>query len=82
MLQLIKQTLSTDELATKGWILDGFPRTLPQAQQLQELLQTLAQPLSAVFYLKVPEQVIFDRIKGTLAFHPFCNRIDVSVQTE
>uniref|UniRef100_A0A6A7FUA3 GTP:AMP phosphotransferase, mitochondrial n=1 Tax=Hirondellea gigas TaxID=1518452 RepID=A0A6A7FUA3_9CRUS len=43
----------------RGWLLDGFPRTTPQAQQLQKMHQ-----LDLVVSLEVPHEVIIDRIKG------------------
>lgn len=47
----------------RGWILDGFPRTLPQAQALDDLLPQLHQQIEHVINLEVPDDVIVDRIK-------------------
>lgn len=47
---------------TQGWILDGFPRTLPQAEALDELLTELAQPFDVVISLDVPDEVIVERL--------------------
>jgi adenylate kinase len=46
----------------KGFILDGFPRTIPQAEDLKKLLQKLAIKLDVVVNLDVPKDVILDRL--------------------
>ena len=46
----------------KGFILDGFPRTIPQADALKKLLQKLELKLDLVVNLDVPRAVILDRL--------------------
>jgi adenylate kinase len=46
----------------KGFILDGFPRTIPQAQELKKLLEKLSIRLDFVANLEVPREVILDRL--------------------
>jgi len=46
----------------KGFILDGFPRTIPQAEALKELLIKLDIGLNFVVNLEVPRDVILDRL--------------------
>ena len=46
----------------KGFILDGFPRTIPQADALKTLLQKLKLKLDRVVNLDVPREVILDRL--------------------
>lgn len=48
--------------AKKGFILDGFPRTIPQAGELKELLQKLGIRLDVVVNIDVPKDVILDRL--------------------
>lgn len=47
-----------------GWILDGFPRTEPQARALEALLKRIGQPLEAVVLLECPDGAILERITG------------------
>ncbi len=46
----------------KGFILDGFPRTIPQAEALKALLKKLNIVLDFVVNLEVPKEVILDRL--------------------
>jgi adenylate kinase len=46
----------------KGFILDGFPRTIPQAEALKGLLKKLMLKLDLVVNLDVPRDVILDRL--------------------
>jgi len=45
-----------------GWILDGFPRTVAQAEALDALLAEINQPYDAVVNLDVPDQFLVDRL--------------------
>ena len=46
----------------KGFIFDGFPRTIPQAEELKKLLSKLNIKLDAAINLDVPKEVILDRL--------------------
>jgi adenylate kinase len=48
----------------KGFILDGFPRTIPQAESLDNELNGLGIKLDAAINLEVPDEVIVSRMKG------------------
>jgi adenylate kinase len=47
-----------------GIILDGFPRTIPQAQVLDERLRERGRRIDAVIYLNVPRETLLDRLSG------------------
>ena len=47
--------------AAKGFILDGFPRTVPQAEALSELLKGLGKPLDRVVQIDVPRELLVER---------------------
>ena len=55
VLKIVRQNLDKDN---KGWILDGYPRNLSQANSLNEVLNEINQPLELVFYLDIPEEVL------------------------
>jgi adenylate kinase len=47
-----------------GFILDGFPRTIPQAQSLDEILKKRGLALDSVLSVQVPPRVIVERLAG------------------
>ena len=47
-----------------GFLLDGFPRTIPQAEALAKALEKLGKRIEHVVSLEVPDAVIHDRMKG------------------
>ena len=49
-----------------GFILDGFPRTLPQAGALTEMMTRLQRRIAAVLYIKVPDEALVGRLSGRM----------------
>ena len=49
-------------LSSEGWLLDGFPRTVPQADALEPLLDELKQPIEAVVLLELDDAVLIERL--------------------
>jgi adenylate kinase len=60
--------------AQRGFLLDGFPRTLPQAAALDGALEKQGRHVQAVLYITAPTQVLLDRVAGRLIC-PVCNTI-------
>ena len=60
---MVRERLSRPD-AAKGAILDGFPRTIAQAEALRSLLADLGFKLAMVPYIKVPEDVLLARLAG------------------
>ncbi len=60
---IIKDRLAIDD-CQKGFILDGFPRTLPQAEALNSLMNDMGISLDKVISLNVPDELIVGRITG------------------
>ncbi|WP_089725686.1 adenylate kinase [Candidatus Thiosymbion oneisti] len=58
---IMKERLKEDDCLA-GFLLDGFPRTIPQAEQLKVLLSDLGIKLDAAVNLDVPRDVILDRL--------------------
>lgn len=54
----------SDQEASRGFILDGFPRTLPQAEALDAKLEEISRRLAAVILIDVPDDEIVRRLGG------------------
>jgi adenylate kinase len=63
VIEIVKERLKAPD-AQKGFILDGFPRTIPQAEALEKALESVGTKINAVVQLDVPAQLIRDRILG------------------
>jgi adenylate kinase len=61
MIDIIKARLKKPD-AKNGFILDGFPRTVTQAEALDSMLDQLGRRVDAVIYLRVSRQVLIDRL--------------------
>ena len=79
---MVKDRLARPDVEA-GFILDGFPRTLAQAEALEGLMAELGRSLKAVLYFKVPRQELIDRLSGRLicrdcklSFHKIYNQFD------
>ena len=60
---IIRHRLKKDD-AKNGYILDGFPRTVPQAEMLEEMLKDMGTALDRAIYLEASEEVIIERLSG------------------
>lgn len=69
MVGMIKDELLNNEACKNGFILDGFPRTIPQAEKLDQMLAEQGRPLEKAVELKVDDELLVSRITGRL-IHP------------
>ena len=72
MLELIATEL--DKLDGKGWILDGYPRTLPQAEALEKMLDERGESIDKVLLIDVDPEVIVKRLTSRRVC-PSCNAV-------
>jgi adenylate kinase len=63
VLGIIRERLSRRD-AVKGFILDGFPRNIPQAEALNDMLAELGTPLDCVVLLNLDLGILFRRLTG------------------
>jgi adenylate kinase len=70
---VVEERLGQED-ARKGFILDGFPRTVPQAEALEEILSRKGQTLDNAVLFEAPEEEIVRRISGRLSC-PGCQRV-------
>ena len=63
ILEMMKKKLSDNE-CQNGYILDGFPRTLPQAEVLDRILNEINSKLNNVIIIEVNDNAIIDRMSG------------------
>lgn len=69
---MVKKRLNDTDVM-HGFILDGFPRTVPQADALDTILAVSSRTLDGVIYLNVPDEEIIVRTAGR-RFCPLCQR--------
>src|SRR6188474_1593003 len=62
-IELIRERLAEEE----GFVLDGFPRTVPQAEALDSMLDEIGKPLDVVLLLEVSDDVSLARLLGRRA---------------
>lgn len=62
MIKILDEELDQNAKGVNGVIFDGFPRTIPQAKALEELLSKRGEKLDAVIGLEVPEEELTQRL--------------------
>ncbi|KAF8471654.1 adenylate kinase 1 [Russula ochroleuca] len=73
MVGMIRDQLENNQTCKNGFVLDGFPRTVPQAQKLDQMLASRKETLNSVAELKISDQLLISRITGRL-IHPASGR--------
>ena len=61
MIELIRERLEEPD-GTAGFVLDGFPRTMPQADALDAMLREIGRELTVVFALQVSDKICIERL--------------------
>lgn len=69
---IINDSLDRPDCA-KGFILDGFPRTVAQAQMLDKMLEDRHQTIDKVVHMEIPDEILVPRITGR-RIHPASGR--------
>lgn len=62
MVGIVAERLNRTDTSRRGYVLDGFPRTVGQAEALHDIAASLEQPLDLVVDLEVPEEIVIERI--------------------
>ncbi len=62
MVGIVRERLSQSDAVGRGYILDGFPRTVPQAQALDQITALL--PIDVVLDLDVPRELVLERLSA------------------
>ena len=63
IIEMVRNRIGEDD-CKKGFILDGFPRTMPQAEVLESMLAEKGIKLTCVLEIQVPDEIIMERILG------------------
>lgn len=61
---IVNERLQAEDVEEHGFLLDGFPRTLVQAEALDNILKENNMPLDAVLYIEVDEDILMERLTG------------------
>lgn len=73
VINMIKTELETNQECKNGFILDGFPRTVTQAEKLDDMLKATQKPLQHAVELQIDDSLLVSRITGRLV-HPASGR--------
>lgn len=65
-IEMMAKRFTSNEVRRRGFILDGFPRTVEQASALLDILNDLEQPLSRVVSLEVEDEEVVKRLSGRM----------------
>lgn len=74
-MKLVRRRFEQPDTMLKGWVLDGFPRSLAQAQGFDEWWAAVGQPPATVAYLKAPTEFLILRILNETSEKPSISAI-------
>lgn len=63
---IVKERLEENDIKEKGFLLDGYPRTINQAEALDENLSSAGRELDGVVYIKVDTDILMERLTGRI----------------
>jgi adenylate kinase len=75
VIKMARERLREDDAVRSGFLMDGFPRTLPQAEAFEEILEELGRPLDAVLLLSIDEEALIRRLSNRRTCRA-CGRIE------
>jgi adenylate kinase len=79
MIELIRTRLDQPD-TDSGFVLDGFPRTLVQAEALDSILSSIGRSFSVVFSLQIPDEVAFERLRRRAQLEGRADDTDEAIQ--
>ncbi len=65
-IQMMAKRIRTDEVRKSGFILDGFPRTIRQADALEVMLEEMGEKLDKVVSIDAPDSLVISRLGGRM----------------
>ena len=77
---IVKERLAQDDIKEKGFLLDGFPRTIEQAHALDQILVDLGLELEGVINIEVDPSCLLERLSGRIIHRETVKRrLDVNI---
>lgn len=64
MREILKSRLQDEDCTSKGVVLDGYPRSVDQAKELEKIFEELDRDIDKVFEIHVPKDILLKRISG------------------
>lgn len=65
-IEMMAKRIRSDEVRKRGFVLDGFPRTIRQAEALDVLLEEIATPIQSAVSIEVDDAIVVNRLSGRL----------------
>ena len=79
MIELIRNRLEQSDTES-GFVLDGFPRTTVQAEELESMFTDIGRNFSVIFALQIPDEVAFDRLRRRAELEGRADDTDEGIQ--
>lgn len=65
-IEMMAKRIRSDEVRKRGFMLDGFPRTIRQAEALDKMLEEMQMPIDEVVSIEVEDEVVVQRLSGRM----------------